>query len=616
MTAAMKICICTTPIRSYATNYPPLGSLAIIQSLRKTGADVDFYHLDYFRYSFDQISAYFASNHYDFVGISAVVSTAYAYTKQLAELIRAASPETTIILGGNLATSAEVILRKTEIDFCVVGDGEITIQSLIRVLSKKPCDYDELRAITGICFLDHHNKFNFTGFGERPSANDIEFPDYSILESIGVLPYYISDIDDRFGYSVKAKPGEKCATVVMNKGCVSHCTFCHRWEKGYRSLPVEKIISHVRELKDKHNVRFIDVGDENFGSDRKSAWELVSKLGELGIVWRASGVRTNTVSRESLLHWKNNGCVSVGYGVESGSPAMLKVMEKNLSLDDNINALVWTGEAGLETVIQLVIGMPGENDVTIGESIDFLKKISSSILLWRDYPPSEGLSINFAQALPGTPLYEYARERGLIGKTLEEEEAYLLKVSDINAGATGHYLNYTEQSLLKALTWRVRILSEIDAYMLKQKGISNLSFWWILSFYSKRLRNIFWKSKSGHASSINNTKQPSDFISDSGYFNISRNFNFAPILLNSLTRPFFNFFLLVGAVGREFVEGKSLSFVTSLVVRHIQWKIKNAFHAMHDSSFASPAQSLRKTIAITHQKNIQEDPMIPLRKGR
>jgi len=580
------------------------------------GEDVDFYHIDYFRYSLGQIEEYFSGNRYDVVGISAVVSTAYAYTKKLAGLIRTVSPETTIILGGNLATSAEIILRKTDIDFCVVGDGEIIIQNLIRVLSKKPLDYGELHTTAGICFLDEKGKFNFTGFGIRPSADNIEWPDYSILESIGALPYYISDIDNRFGHGVETRLGDKYATVVMNKGCVAHCTFCHRWEKGYRSLPVERIVNHIREIKAKYSVRFIEVGDENFGSDRKSAWDLVSKLGELGVVWRCAGVRTNTVSRESLLHWKNNGCVSVTYGVESGSPSILKVMEKNTSLENNINAIVWTGEAGLETVIQLVIGMPGESDITIGENINFLKKVFPSVLLWRDRPPSESISTNFAQALPGTPLYEYARERGLIGKTLDDEESYLLKISDINAGDTGHYLNFTERSLLNALTWRVRIYSEMDAYWLKQKRVDYVPIWWISLYYFKRLKAVFGASETGGNPPNNKSKPEFDFLKDSGYFHVSRNINFALILLNPMTRPFFNLFLLAGAIGREFVKGKSLIYVLKLIGGHIQWKIKNAPHSGLGRSAPPPGQSLRKIISITNQKNSHEDQMIPLRKGR
>ena len=48
----------------------------------------------------------------DILGISAVVSTAYAFVKQLSIDIKKLSLQTTILMGGNLGASAEVILKK------------------------------------------------------------------------------------------------------------------------------------------------------------------------------------------------------------------------------------------------------------------------------------------------------------------------------------------------------------------------------------------------------------------------------------------------------------------------------------------------------------------------
>src|ERR1041385_6937825 len=161
----MKICICTTPIRPVPTLYPPFGSMAIIQSLRGIGEDVEFFNIDYFRYNHEEIKSYFAKNQFDVVGISAVVSTAYAFTKYLADLIRSVAPQTIIVVGGNLAASAEILLRKCEVDFCVVGDGEFIIRDLVGALKERPLDYARLEKVKGICFLDQHGAFHFTGYG-------------------------------------------------------------------------------------------------------------------------------------------------------------------------------------------------------------------------------------------------------------------------------------------------------------------------------------------------------------------------------------------------------------------------------------------------------------------
>ena len=132
----MKIAICTTPIRPTCTDYPPIGAMQIIQSLQKAGHDVKFYNIDYLRPNKDEVENFFQINSFELIGISAVVSTAYSYTKWLAELIKRVSENTTIVVGGNLAASAEILLRKCNVDFCVVGDGEIIIQELANAVQE------------------------------------------------------------------------------------------------------------------------------------------------------------------------------------------------------------------------------------------------------------------------------------------------------------------------------------------------------------------------------------------------------------------------------------------------------------------------------------------------
>ena len=120
-----KIVICTTPIRPYPTDFPPFGSMAIIQSIRKhLQADVSFYNIDYHRPNLAEVRKYFEDTQCDLLGISAVVSTAYAYVKKLVAIVKSVSPKTIIVVGGNLAASAEILHRKCGVDYCVIGDGE------------------------------------------------------------------------------------------------------------------------------------------------------------------------------------------------------------------------------------------------------------------------------------------------------------------------------------------------------------------------------------------------------------------------------------------------------------------------------------------------------------
>ena len=614
----MKICICTTPIRPIPTTYPPFGSMAIIQALRKMGENAQFYNIDFFRYSHSEIEKYFKEHQFDIVGISAVVSTAYTYTKYLAALIRSVSPGAIIIVGGNLAASAEILLRKCEVDICVIGDGELIIQELVKGLNGKSINHDFLKATKGIAFLDERDEFCFTGYGAKPSANEIELPDYSILEADGSLPYFISDKVKEYalGYEGTIEPGKKIASVVMTKGCVSKCTFCHRWEKGYRALPVDKVIEHVRHLIAKYNVGYITIADENFGSDRKSAWEIASRLGKLGVPWRVAGVRARTVSKESLQHWKDNGCYMVLFGTESGSEKILSIMDKNTTVQENIDALRWTSEAGLGTIIQLVLGMPGEDDDTIFETIEFLKTVSTSMKWWKDRPASEVISVNYAQALPGTPLYEYGRQHGLIGKNIDDEEQYLIKISDTDAYREDHFVNATGLPLLKVLMWRPLILTRLDAHHFQTTGNSKrLSLHAVVGYYIKLVgfKLAKWcKIKMGLKveEKVWDAAQGFDAISDSGYFNVHSGLKYAPLLLNPLTNYFFYPILAIAVALRT--SATPLKMMSSLLELA-------AWHVMRRSVTSNvPKKSLRKIVAIVPSEAAHEgeDKMLLLRSGR
>lgn len=617
----MKICICTTPIRPTPTYFPPLGSMAIIQSLRKIGEYPHFFNIDYRRFGQTEVENYFTSNQFDIVGISAVVSTAYAYTKLLSGLIRRVSPRTVIIVGGNLAASAEILLRKCNVDYCVTGDGEIIIQELVATLREHGRDLERLKAIKGICFLDQEGKFNFTGDGARLSAEELDDPDYSILEADGSLDHYMkTTYEDAFlpaDAEQKLGPG-RSAIVVMSKGCIAKCTFCHRWEKGYRPLPEDKLERYLRYLMERYQVRFIGVADENFGSDKALTMEVASRMGALGLVWRCGGVRSSTVTPEALKHWKQNGCVAVSFGTESGSQTILDVMEKRLTVEQNLNAIRWTYEAGLKTVIQMVLGMPGETDRTVRETIEFLNQASEFLFLGDNYPSSM-ISLNYAQALPGTPLYEYARQHGFIGRSVDEEELYLLKISDTDAYSEDHFVNYTGLPLLKVLMWQQMILANVDATYIQKKYKARYTLYQVMKFYSQLIssrisralhrRFPLWSSMTKN---VEGSKRKG-FTRGSGFYNIREAGKFTPLLLNPLTRYFFTPLL---ALGMAFGRTRDQSAL-KLLFEYMVWSVKRSIFPA--AEIALPKTSLRKIVKIiSSSPNLDEkdDKMISLRRGR
>jgi anaerobic magnesium-protoporphyrin IX monomethyl ester cyclase len=468
----------TTPIRPTPTNFPPIGSLSMISYLRRSGIDdIEFYHIDGNRPTFDDAVAHIVERGPDVLGISSVVSTAYEYTKKISQAVKTALPETLIVVGGNLAASAEVLLRYTGVDLCVIGEGEKCLLDIVRRAEQTriPSEFGD---IPGLAYMDG-TQFQTTGFVTALDRSEIYEIDWSILDDATDMGIYFTEVApgsvgwSKFMHDSRAhepaRIGKNFALIPAAKGCVAKCTFCHRFDKGIRYIPPDDFIRRLKISIEKYNIGFVAVADENFGTDQRWLREFCEKIKSLDILWRVAGMRVNCVSPEILKLMRESGCVAILYGMETGSPKMLEVMEKKTKQEDNINAMQWTLDAGLTTVVQLVIGMPGESPQTIRETIDFTKWANS---LRKDQSPND-LSINYAQALPGTPLYEFARHRGMIAAGREGEEEYLLRISDKDAHDEVTTLNFTDYPKLITEVWRPRITIETNHAYVRKFGIEH-----------------------------------------------------------------------------------------------------------------------------------------------
>lgn len=471
----MKILLCNIAIRKKPDPFPPVACTSLIHALNENGYDAVFYDIDAKRPSQDELLEYFRKEQFDLIGISAVVSTGYLYTKQLAILIKRACPSTKIALGGNLASAYEVILRKCSIDLCVIGEGEKVLLKVARLLVK-PVDLTRFREglleIKGVAFLDDKNVCRFTGQAELIARDEIEEPDYELLEKSSSISQYIQYPFNRDDFMFDSRTyeykrrGKKMATIFTSKGCINTCTFCHRFVKGYRVIPLEKVINTMKHLIDRYNVGFFCISDESFGEDRIWLEEFIELVKPLDILFQIGGARVSLVKKDPgiMLRLKDAGLTAVYFGIESGSDKILRIMEKNATKKENLEAIKLCGEAGIYTVIQLVIGMPGENESTINETIDFINTATER------FTQPQFVAINYLQALPGTLCYEFLRARSLLGSTIEEEEQYLIKVADVNASEFRQYINVSEEALAKVKLWKAKISTLTIIYWLKRHG--------------------------------------------------------------------------------------------------------------------------------------------------
>ncbi|MBA58492.1 MAG: radical SAM protein [Gammaproteobacteria bacterium] len=475
----MKTLIITTPLRPVPTTYPPMGSLSIINYLRKHGGgEVEFYNIDANRPSYEEALRHIIDAKPDVLGVSAVVSTAYAYTKKITLDVKKACPDTLIVVGGNLAASAEILLRRTGTDVCVIGEGELTFLKIVK-RAKSTKHLKEYSDIPNLAYIDNKDVIINTGYEtplEKTEIYDINWRDLEASTDISNFifdPYTGDQALPWLDHDPRAREphrrGKKLVELHAAKGCVARCTFCHRFDKGIRYIPVEVLRHRIQGLVDEYDVGFIVIADENFGTDRKWLRAFCEMIRPFDVLWRVAGMRVNCITPEFINLMKDAGCVSIIYGMETGSPKMLEVMEKKTKVSENCEAMKWTLGSDLYSAVQLVLGMPGETNKTVQETIEMCKYV---LTLREDLNPNN-LSINYAQALPGTPLYEFARHKGVIGGDQNGEEDYLLQISDRNAHDEFATLNFTELPNLVCQTWRPRVTIETNYAFVKKYGIES-----------------------------------------------------------------------------------------------------------------------------------------------
>jgi len=479
----MKILLCSIPEGSLEEkeqsliplgNNPrdpliPYGPLRILSWMEKKGYSADIYDISNLRHSDDELIKNFKQTQPNVVGLSATLSHCYPNVKRISKILRELFPDIWIVVGGHLTGSANVLLRKTETDICVVGDGEIPFVKLLDYFKLHPTcrqlDHTGLHQIKGLAFIDENNKIKVTGNAEQLPASEMEYTDYNKL--IPGLQKYAGNgelIHDYFPsikteditkwrqstFGEQAYPEEikfyqkyknkKFAGIFSSRGCVARCTFCQRARKGYVTYETNRLETHLIELKEKYNVRGIEILDENFGSNREQSYEVARIMKKHDIFWSAAGIRCKSVTYEDLKFYKENNLYNIAFGIESGSQKILDIMEKKFTTEDVYNAISNCKKTGIGVDPSgMLIGMPGETKETIIKTAQ--SAASLRFLVEMDWNVAIPL---LAMSIPGTPLYEYSQQIGVIGKTLDEEENYLIRVS--NTGGNRSVLNYVNKT--------------------------------------------------------------------------------------------------------------------------------------------------------------------------
>lgn len=185
--------------------------------------------------------------------------------------------------------------------------------------------------------------------------------------------------------------------IVTSRGCTAGCTYCIKhvsYQYSIRLRSPENIVEEIRHLVDL-GIRNIHMYADLFTISRDQVMGMCDLLIQEGIKIRwTCNSRVDYVDREMLHRMAQAGCWLISWGIESANEQILKGVRKGYRLEQAPQALRWAKEAGIKNWGYFIIGLPGETEETIRQTIEFAKSLPLDLALF-----------HIAAPYPGTPFF-------------------------------------------------------------------------------------------------------------------------------------------------------------------------------------------------------------------
>jgi len=418
----MKIAFVSTPTRTNMPNLvPPFGVMYLASYLREKGHIVTIIDIAKTRQNNSITIKELKEYNPDLIGVSGII-TAYKFVGVLAKELKKELPDIPLVIGGHVTLdNSHLLLQKFHFDYVIEGYGEKSLEYLIEYLNGKR----NINCVEGLSYLKNgevivntYNNTFFKNFDEYP------LPAYDLVD----MEYYITNctiekkLESYLNKTGKKPPLMRHFLVVASRGCTDKCCFCvHEFGayKGFHVHSIEHVIKNIRVLYDEYNVRIFHMGGELFLHNIHYATCFVEAMNmNFPDAYFSVMTRADSITPEFMGILNNSNCFSLEYGFESGSNKILKILNKRMTRDVNINAYKLIRSSDITPSVSFMVGTPGETVDTIKDTVDALREAGV-----------EDGGMFFTTPYPGSRLFRWCIEQGII----EDKDSYLDNISNRDA---------------------------------------------------------------------------------------------------------------------------------------------------------------------------------------
>ncbi len=392
----------------------------------------------------------------DVIGFSALNFEAQA-SYNVARTAKQLNPAVITVMGGPFAlNNSAAVLEETSIDWVFEGPADRTFPEALYRLA---------------CAVDVGT--DIAGFSRRmPDGSLYLSKTQDFIADIDALPMPAWDIVDFDLYAKKPNhaanlKGRRYAPLFTSRGCPYLCNYCHDiFSKKFTYHSVERVIAEIEHLYTKYGVDEFHVEDDIFNLHKPRVRAIMQEVQRRwpGVMKFAfpNGLRADILDRETVNAMCDGGTYAVCIAIETVTPRLQKLIEKNLDIEKAKRALEYFNERGIQVTCFFMLGFPTETAEELQATIQFALTTPMTLAYFFTVIPQ-----------PNTPLFDLA---------LQANEGITLDAARVDSGSYRAYASWYERvygyPLGKAIRW-----ANIHFYFRPRRVVEVLRHWSIRSLW-------------------------------------------------------------------------------------------------------------------------------------
>ena len=344
------------------------------------------------------------------------------------------------------------------LDFVIRGEPELTLRELIDALERKTGQNERMEALIqksdpdrepiSVAMAAPADLSSIKGLAWR-SAGEVKVnPDRPFIPDLNELPLPLHHLLPLDHYRMPLIKGSY-AFVVPSRGCPAGCKYCIKHVSYNYSVRVRSAENIMEELWSLKNLGIDNVMmyADLFTVNRDHVISLCQAMirEKIKMSWMCNS-RVDYVDEEMLTFMGQAGCQMISWGIESASERVLKRARKGANPAKAEQALRWAKKAGIKNFGYFIIGLPGETEETIKQTIAFSKTLPLNVAIF-----------HIAAPYPGTPFFYEVVENGWFrpGTNWEQVDMDRSTVLDYSeTGLTAERLEYWQKRATRE--WALR----------------------------------------------------------------------------------------------------------------------------------------------------------------